>query len=259
MEAGICVYNSDRYYYERVVFDYELVFIIDGQFYARENDKVISLSKNQGYIFFPNEIRQQGSFPIKKGTSYFWIHFSKTTKENGDDLNSITINRFADPQNPERLSTLLKWYMQDYVDNSKNNDYHNALFQLILQEFSKTQDQTPKKLLNQTVSNAYTFIMKSFSKNISVPDIASYVGCSPDYLTKIFKEAFGKTVVRFINDIRIEHAKHLLITTNKSIKEIASECGYNSDIHFRETFKKNEGFSPKEFKAMSSRNPINPS
>lgn len=263
-EAGICVYNADRYYYERIVYDYELVFVTEGQFFARENDKVITLEKNQGYIFFPREHRQKGPFPISKGTTYFWMHFNFLESPN-QCVNStgnneyFEIPRFATPKDANRLITLLKWYIQDYVDKTLNISYHNNLFALILKEFSRIKPDIVKKTINPNVATAYSFIMKNFSTDITIPQIAKYVGCNPDYLTKQFKETFGKTIIRFINDIRIEYAKRLLTTTNTPIKMIASESGYHSDIHFRQTFKKHAGCTPSAYRCSRVEMRINPS
>ena len=263
-EAGVCVYNADRYYYERIVYDYELVFVTDGQFFARENDTVITLEKNQGYIFFPRKHRQKGVFPISKGTTYFWMHFnfkdffnqSSTPAANNE---YIRIPRFAIPENTNRLITLFKWYIQDYVERGGDKSYHNTLFTMILKEFSRAKLDTEKKTINPNVATAYSYIMKNFSTDITIPQIAEVVECHPDYLTKKFKETFGKTVIRFINDIRIEYAKQLLITTNTSIKIIAAESGYHSDIHFRQTFKKHAGCTPTAYRSSRMEMRINPS
>ncbi len=300
-EAGICIYSADNYYHERVVYDYELVFVTDGRLVVRENDQLIHLEKNQGYIFFPRTTRLRGSVPVTKGTTYFWLHFtfaptssaqetgltfwetntireSKTCEVDpgnravccqwnergpvvpcGQQGSRLRIPRFTTPRNPDRLAMLLKWYIQDYMGEEQQEHYHDMLFQFILQEFSKTSLHGPEdQFINPMVSMAYQYIMNNFSKDLSVQDLAVDVGCNPDYLTKLFKQTFGKPVIRFINDIRIEHAKHLLVTTNKQIKQIAAECGYNSDIHFRQTFKKMEGITPKEYQTFTSKARINP-
>lgn len=292
-EAGICIYSADNYYHERVVYDYELVFVTDGRLVVRENDQLIHLEKNQGYIFFPRTTRFRGSVPVTKGTTYFWLHFSFASAESASSeeqpagtkcpphqqtggtgttssedcphksdqrLTQISIPRLTTPRNPDRLAMLLKWYIQDYMNEEQQESYHNILFQCILQEYSRTaQHKLEDQLISPMVSKAYQYIMNNFSQDISVQELARHVGCNPDYLTKLFKHAFGKPIISFINEIRIEHAKHLLVTTNKQIKQIAAECGYNSDIHFRQTFKKMEGITPKEYQTLTSHVRINTS
>ena len=58
----------------------------------------------------------------------------------------------------------------------------------------------------------------------------------------------GMNIPAYINQIRIEQAKELLMNTNKKIYEIAQETGYISATSFQIAFKKQEGITPIEFR-----------
>lgn len=257
-EAGLCIYNSSHPYYERVVYDYELVFVTEGLLSVRENDEEINLERNQGYIFFPKSIRSKGSMDVSYGTAYFWLHFSKEQSVQQESFDDKVIPRFSSPCDPARLVTLLKWYIHDYIEGIADEDYHNTLFHLILQEFSHVDNAGKPESQNNIVSMAYQYIMSNFSKNISVSDIARSVQCTPNYLTRMFKEYYGKTTIQFLNSVKIEYAKHLLTTTTLPIKIIAIRSGFSSDLHFRKIFKQLEGCNPRSYQYSLSRIRIDP-
>ena len=129
---------------------------------------------------------------------------------------------------------------------------------IFLQEFSHVDNAGKPESQNNIVSMAYQYIMSNFSKNISVSDIARSVQCTPNYLTRMFKEYYGKTTIQFLNSVKIEYAKHLLTTTTLPIKIIAIRSGFSSDLHFRKIFKQLEGCNPRSYQYSLSRIRIDP-
>lgn len=74
--------------------------------------------------------------------------------------------------------------------------------------------------------------------------IADYLEVSNTYLSSSFKNTFKIGVVQYINELRIEQAKQLILNTDLSIKEIANQVGFSSDISFIRVFKKYEDKTP---------------
>ncbi|WHH59070.1 helix-turn-helix domain-containing protein [Petroclostridium sp. X23] len=107
--------------------------------------------------------------------------------------------------------------------------------------------------LNQTRSQKYVekileYIDENLSSEISLNDIADYVGLSPTYVSKIFKDSMGKNYVDYLNASRIEKAKQLLKNTQLAVKEIGFRVGFNTIQTFMRTFKKYEGITPGQFR-----------
>jgi YesN/AraC family two-component response regulator len=92
------------------------------------------------------------------------------------------------------------------------------------------------------------FIHEHIGERITRADIASYMNYHEDSLTRIFKEETGYKLKEYINIEKINYAKILLDTTEKSIGEIAMESGFDNFSHFSQAFKKAEGISPAEHK-----------
>ena len=80
--------------------------------------------------------------------------------------------------------------------------------------------------------------------NLSVSFLAGQVGLTPSYLSTVFKNQSAENLSDYINLVRIQHAKEFLTNTDFTMAEIASRCGYHSDINFIRVFKKYEGITP---------------
>ena len=71
---------------------------------------------------------------------------------------------------------------------------------------------------------------------------------SPNALAKITKNHFNKTLTNLITERIIIEAKRELYLTNKSVKEVAYELGYNDEYYFSRFFKKNADVSPQIYR-----------
>ncbi|MDR1539953.1 MAG: helix-turn-helix domain-containing protein [Clostridiales bacterium] len=74
--------------------------------------------------------------------------------------------------------------------------------------------------------------------------VAEACGLSAGYLRKMFKGAVGAGVSEYIMDVRLEAAKDLLLTTDKTATAICEEIGMNSNAYFTTLFKKKFGLTP---------------
>lgn len=97
------------------------------------------------------------------------------------------------------------------------------------------------------------YVDQNYSEDITIDSIASYIGISYSYLRKLFKEATGSNLADYINDLRIQKAKQLLIETNYKIGTIAEMCGFNHERSFSRAFSQAEGMSPGKYKSLQKK------
>ncbi|UKS29378.1 helix-turn-helix domain-containing protein [Paenibacillus sp. HWE-109] len=71
---------------------------------------------------------------------------------------------------------------------------------------------------------------------------------TPNYLSRLFKEEFGEKFIDYLAGLRIEQAKHLLVTTTTAIQEIAVKVGYTHTFSFIRVFKKIVGRTPGDYR-----------
>lgn len=105
-------------------------------------------------------------------------------------------------------------------------------------------DNTIKRLLN--------YIHKNYDKNLKLEGLARLFNYNSSYLGKIFKTEVGKSFNSYLDEIRLEHAKELLMTEQLKIYEIAERIGYSNVDYFYSKFKKHVGVSPKAYKKEGS-------
>lgn len=101
---------------------------------------------------------------------------------------------------------------------------------------------------NVLICECEKYIQDNYEKCISVSDVARSIGTSPSYLSRIFRESTGTTVISAINRKKVEKAKEYLSQRDMKIYEIADALGFENTTYFSHFFKKYTGISPKDYK-----------
>jgi len=97
------------------------------------------------------------------------------------------------------------------------------------------------------VNKAKQYIDEHYMKELTLDDVSRVVNISSYYFSKVFKEETGENFIDYLTKLRIEAAKKLLKTTNKSMKEISAEVGYSDPNYFSRNFKKYTGKTPTDY------------
>ncbi len=102
----------------------------------------------------------------------------------------------------------------------------------------------------QAVIAAGVFLRKNFMNAISVNDAAEIAHMSVYHFTRQFRKQHGMSPYEFLTMQRISEAKHLLLTTHMSTKEIAYACGYHSSSTFIHAFRTRTQMTPSKFRSI---------
>lgn len=100
----------------------------------------------------------------------------------------------------------------------------------------------------QTVQAAITYMKAHLSEEHSIHDVAKVVHCSRAKLFEVFKEETGMTPNDYWQRLRIDLAQEMLVNTNRSITQIAMDCGFSSSQYFSSVFRKYSGVSPTDYR-----------
>lgn len=101
------------------------------------------------------------------------------------------------------------------------------------------------------ITRADAYIHAHFRENISREDVAAVACITPNYLSKQFRSKKGMNLREYINNIRIEEAKRLLLTTNLSVSDVAGMVGYDNISYFSTVFRKRTGISPVDWRTAA--------
>ena len=94
------------------------------------------------------------------------------------------------------------------------------------------------------------YINNNIDKTITIKMLSGYIKSSPSSICKLFKSELNTKPLQYINTIRINKAKELLIRTEKPISEVATDAGFKSLHYFSRYFKEKEKINPLRFKAQ---------
>lgn len=98
------------------------------------------------------------------------------------------------------------------------------------------------------LQNLKNYIELHYKTKHSASDYANLLHISPKALAKITKNHFNKTLTDLISERIIIEAKRELYLTNKAVKEIAYELGYDDEHYFSRFFKNNAAVSPQMYR-----------
>ena len=87
--------------------------------------------------------------------------------------------------------------------------------------------------------------------DLSVDTIAKMSGISPSYLGRFFKKLTSKSIVDYINEIRINKAKELLISSDWPVTKISEQTGFTNSSYFYTVFRKTT-VTPNEFRRSNN-------
>lgn len=118
----------------------------------------------------------------------------------------------------------------------------------VLRVLSNKETVHRKSNVNKLIEEAKHYIQENYHQNIRLADLVQVVYVSPYYLSHLFKKVTKTSPIQYLIQYRMEVAKHLLLTTNLTITEIAIKVGYQSETHFQNTFKRTTGKTPGQYR-----------
>lgn len=161
-------------------------------------------------------------------------------EEDENELNQY-IRRLSDVSKTKRTKgkeseikiRLVHLLMHVYVSN-KVSTMH--------EDFGKSEKA---KLAEEIAS----YIQNRFNEKWTIADMSNDLNLSESYISHLFKEITGYTVMEYLMNYRLIQARTLLMMNpHQTIKDCAMESGFESDAHFNRFFKKNMGMTPKKYK-----------
>ncbi len=188
------------------------------------------LNKLLGYIYFSSGT----DFSIIKARAIeLIVILSRASIEGGAEISKIfwlnsnylsEVNRFTD------IVQLSEW-----------------LTQVMHRFISYVFDFTEIKHVD-VIFKALEYIKHNYNEKISLQSVAAHVNLSRSYLSKVFKDEMNCTFTHYVNQIRVEKSKTLLLNQELDIIEIALMVGFDDQSYFTKVFKKLAGVSPGKYR-----------
>jgi len=137
------------------------------------------------------------------------------------------------------------------LENKKQNykeaiiGYIKIMLSLLSREvFNNQEKNTINKRKLHLVKRVSQYIFENFTEEITLETLSQKLSINKYYLSHIFKEITGNTIITHLNYVRCKNAKSMLLTGNYNVAECAFSCGYNNLSYFSKTYKQIFGNSP---------------
>jgi AraC-like DNA-binding protein len=118
---------------------------------------------------------------------------------------------------------------------------NQELLSIYTVDYDKFEDYDKMKVV-------YEYVQKNFSKKITLEDVSNVANMSTTSFNRFIKKRTGKTLVNYLNDIRIGYATCWLVEKDMSISEVAYKSGFDNIANFNRTFKSIKKCTPSKYR-----------
>ena len=127
----------------------------------------------------------------------------------------------------------------------------SALLTLLMAE-SQVSDNLKSGTKKARAFEIKEYLDENYTKRIALDSLAKRFSINKYYLTRMFKEQFGTSIMDYLLSVRITKAKNLLRFTTMSAEEIGIQAGIGDAYYFSRVFKEVEGINIREFRKQWS-------
>ncbi len=248
--------NPGHYYGPAVREHYLIHTIRQGKGRFQVGQQIYQLHKGQGFLICPDIVTYYQA-DQDDPWQYSWVGFQGAKAKSYLDAAGLT------QENPifhEAEDQILPNYIRQMVTASRMERGRETrlkgllyLFLSRLIELGQGVDIHSTELSKKElyVKQAVEYIRMNYSWNISIKQLAGYVGLDRSYLCMLFKEQLQLSPQEFLIHFRMAKACQLMANCALSIGDIARSVGYDDPLQFSKSFKKWNGKPPGEYRKQA--------
>ena len=239
-----------------------------GECALAQNGREYTLERGTFMFLFPDTLHY-GTKPTSADQSHFWCHFllpegfvireaesAEVLKKKG----LLVFPEYSQLRSSEKLFVLFS-QMIDEAEKRRSDDmeicdYYLKILLLSLAEQCSENSRQPAHG-SAVTEKVKEWVRLHAGEGIRVCDVASAFTYNPDYLSQLIKTDTGMTLCAYINAVRLDMAKNLLLNSNLYVSQIAYRVGFADEKYFMKLFMKAENVTPSQFRKSCQRIHIN--
>ena len=268
LSAGRFVSHHAQAHPKRKLESAVLLLGYSGECALAQDGREYVLKRGCFQLLFPHTLHY-GTKPTTLDQSHFWCHFLlpegfyiKEAESIGalNEEGACVIPEFIRLRNYEKYFVLFSQMINEAEKGEAPDPaICNCYIKILLFSLSRQcREYAGKDLKNNAVTErGKEWIRAHASERISASDVATAIGYNADYLSQLIKADTGMSLCRYINNIRLEQAKSLLINSNLCVSEIAYKVGFADEKYFMKLFLRKEAVTPSQYRNFCYRTHIN--
>ena len=253
-ETGL-LKNSSIIKINRTIRHHELILITGGKGHIVIENKTYQFKAGALLYICPN-IQYSLESNSEDNLSCFTVHFSYATvvfKGDNWDIrgatNMLPLDSVQVLKDYYQVNNIFKNLVENWFAKLPGYEFITKaiLSQLLIEIYNNIKNNNRNYSTSLKVEKIIEYMRSNVDTRVTIAELSELVQLSPTYLSGIFKETTGYSVIKFFNKIKVDKAKELIIEGDKKIKEVAQILGFTDEFYFSRIFKKIEGISPLEF------------
>lgn len=242
--AGKFVSRGEWMHPERVITSHKIIFVLNGTVYITEDGTQYQLQTNDLLLLEPN--KRHFGYKASNNTSFYWLHFT------GESMSDFFL-KHQTLHDPYRLLLLFKQLLH-YRSEEQAGECLDYFTRLILFECFSLQKQ---QLISKSLAEVAAWIRSNRDTLLTVEQISKHFGYNADYLSRRFRAHYGTSLKEYINTVKMQYIKQMLLTSERPLTEIAGHAGFHDYKYFLKFFKYHEGITPTQFLKAYPRTHVN--
>lgn len=221
----------------------ELIFMLEGEMRITIDDKDEYIHAGEAAFIFPFQAHWMSSKSTNKLAMYL---FSPTTVASFMKKYEGYVGERAVFKPSE---STLSVFREKILDNEDFTLYNVKGFLYLALDDYLSKISLRKSIGGTTVvSKVIAYMNEHFTEPITLESVAGALGYSANYLSHCIQKLYGLNFCTILASLRIERARYLITSGDKTMAEICYECGFGSERSFLRQFKSIMGFSPSEYR-----------
>ena len=259
--CGDMVLNDKQNLHNEAVFG----FVRKGNLNVTVHDQTAALTENDIYFIAPNRKYHFSDYD-KAEVEIISLNFSNATAVSHDYIPQSIIralvngncSSFAKVSPGENSYSYMRSAFADvkqaetdkpqYFQLQVYSKMYGLFYELFANKYVKILDVEMRSKKYRALLRVTHYIDEHYSEGVSLEEVAEATGISRYYVSHLFKELMDNTFVGYVNELRLNHAAMLLVTTDLPIIEIASKSGFNNLSNFNRAFKMYFGKTPSSYR-----------
>lgn len=143
----------------------------------------------------------------------------------------------------------LRLQITDYILKSVNyEEFGSCIDRLKISLYNNEVKEKPVVKKERVITGITKYMQEHLSEDVSLHILSEEFHLNSQYISQLFRNEIGVNFLTYLTNIRMEHAKKLLLSSSLSIAEVSEQSGYGDYRVFTKVFKKSEGITPSQYR-----------